>query len=276
MNAIETIVTQYIARYNKQIRTVTSSIRDYLGINYFTYHNIRDSGRYVVLVDRPDWAEYYVNEQCYKLDPFLRHPDYYQSGIASWSTQGTQEFQEKVVGSACSNFDMNHGVVIINKTSDGVEMFGFSSSSPYSRLKDIIANDITLFRSFGHYFKGELASILVPIEEENVNLKELLGNTFFKDPKVCHSVTDQQRIKIIQQQGLGDLITAAQKLSKRERQCLQLILANKTASEMGDLLNLSSRTVEHYLENAKDKLGVLTRSKLIEITQKLYDLRLIF
>ena len=54
--------------------------------------------------------------------------------------------------------------------------------------------------------------------------------------------------------------------SKREEQCIDLLLAGKTAKETADALFLSSRTVEMYLDNIKNKLGC--KSKL-EILHKL-------
>ncbi len=47
-------------------------------------------------------------------------------------------------------------------------------------------------------------------------------------------------------------------LSVRERECLQWIKAGKTYEDIGDILNLSPKTVEHHLRSARQKLGVAT------------------
>lgn len=57
--------------------------------------------------------------------------------------------------------------------------------------------------------------------------------------------------------GLKQLHTSACPLSERELQCLQLTFAGEKSSKaIGLELGISARTVEHYLEQARTKLGV--------------------
>ncbi len=49
----------------------------------------------------------------------------------------------------------------------------------------------------------------------------------------------------------------------RETECLFLMLRGKTAKEIGTFLEISKRTVEQYIENIKNKMGVSTRSEVI-------------
>lgn len=60
--------------------------------------------------------------------------------------------------------------------------------------------------------------------------------------------------------------------SKRELECLQLTLRGKTAKQIGVILGLSSRTVEQYLGNLKYKMGVTSKSALIECALKQFGL----
>lgn len=53
-------------------------------------------------------------------------------------------------------------------------------------------------------------------------------------------------------------------LSKREMECLELTVKGKTAKQIAKLLKISSRTVEEYLANVKTKMGVSSKSELIE------------
>jgi DNA-binding CsgD family transcriptional regulator len=51
--------------------------------------------------------------------------------------------------------------------------------------------------------------------------------------------------------------------STRETQCIELLLQGKSPKEIGKMLNLSYRTIEHYIANIKDKLEVRTKAELI-------------
>ena len=53
-------------------------------------------------------------------------------------------------------------------------------------------------------------------------------------------------------------------LSKREMECLELTVKGKTSKQIAQLLKISPRTVEEYLANVKSKMGVRSKSELIE------------
>jgi LuxR family transcriptional regulator, quorum-sensing system regulator BjaR1 len=50
-------------------------------------------------------------------------------------------------------------------------------------------------------------------------------------------------------------------LSERQMQCLRWVRHGKSSTDIGDLLGLSSRTVDHYIAEACRKLGVRTRTQ---------------
>lgn len=52
--------------------------------------------------------------------------------------------------------------------------------------------------------------------------------------------------------------------TRRETDLIMYIVKGKTAKEIGALMSLSRRTVEFYIENIKNKIGVNKKSQLIE------------
>lgn len=51
-------------------------------------------------------------------------------------------------------------------------------------------------------------------------------------------------------------------LSQREHECLKYFASGKTIKQIAQFLKLSPRTVEHYIENVKNKMGVSTKTEL--------------
>lgn len=51
--------------------------------------------------------------------------------------------------------------------------------------------------------------------------------------------------------------------TEREAHCSLLLILGLTSKEMSKRLSLSSRTVEHYLKKAKEKLSIQSRSSFI-------------
>ena len=52
-------------------------------------------------------------------------------------------------------------------------------------------------------------------------------------------------------------------LTERQLDCLFYLVQGMTIREIAEILSLSARTVEHYLEAVKAKLGCKNRSQLI-------------
>ncbi len=51
--------------------------------------------------------------------------------------------------------------------------------------------------------------------------------------------------------------------SRREIQCIELIMQGKSPKEIAKFLDLSYRTIEHYIANIKDKFNVKTKAELM-------------
>jgi len=57
-------------------------------------------------------------------------------------------------------------------------------------------------------------------------------------------------------------------LSRREKDVLKHLLLGKSARVIGELLGISQRTVESYIDNIKRKFQCKTKSEVIEIAMK--------
>ncbi len=269
------IVQRYITRYSNQIQQATKPLRDHFGLGYFTYHHIDYAGKYTVLVDRPDYAEYYVGKQIYLSDPYLRKADNYKPGLCLFEQFGSEEYKSTVMKAAKNVLDVDIGVMLIKKDETGVEFFGFSGKKGKSALEGLYLNEPELLASFGDHFKEALKPILVNMQGEANTLLELKGEDYSTDHPVHPGVIPACRLKYLSSVGKGCEVQLAAKLSKRERDCLRQQLLGKSSKETAALLGLSGRTVEFYFENIKDKFGCWTKSEIFQIAKTLDSLGLL-
>lgn len=271
----EDIVQKYIIKHSNQIRRTTRPLRDHFGLSYFTYHKIDNTGKYTVLVDRPDWAEHYVNNKIFLNDPYLRHPSVYQSGISLLESHGSEEYKEVVLKSGKEVLDMDIGVIIIQKSDNFVEFFGFTGNKINSSLQNLYLNQPPLLKSFAIHFKKELSSILNDMEMESSSLKDLKGKDFFCKEPISPDISPSTRLAYYKDLGINCEAEKAKHLSPREKQCLKLLLQNKSAKETAVTLGLSPRTIEFYFENIKNKLTCWNKQEILKLARIFEDLGLL-
>ena len=53
--------------------------------------------------------------------------------------------------------------------------------------------------------------------------------------------------------------------TRREAECMVLLLKGKTINSVADILELSPRTVEYYIKNMKSKIGCRTKFELVDL-----------
>lgn len=266
------IVQNYIIKYSNEISKITRPLRDHFGVGYFTYHRIDLTGKYIVLVDRPDWAEHYVSEQIFLNDPYLRHPSVYKSGISLIDSHGSEEYKERVLKAGKKVLNMDLAAILIQKNNHFVEFFGFAGNRETSSLESLYLNHAQLLTSFGVHFKKELGLILREMAEEANSLINLKGQDFVCEQPICPDIAPAALLAYYRDLGMN---CHTEKLSLRERQCLKLLIENKSAKETASILGLSRRTVEYYFENIKNKLSCWNKQEVLQAAKNLKDLGLL-
>ncbi len=178
-------------------------------------------------------------------------------------------------------YDLNHAFCYVNKTTAKVNGF----------ISEIDAIGKTIFDSVSRDSANRLASnnqkILnqqsMHIFEESILRKDdvfMEGISFkfpwYREEKLvglfgCSFVIDSaqtlaRNLFLLTQTGLLHFPKSMDKyyFSKREKDILSHLTRGKSAREIASALNLSKRTVEHYIENIKFKTQSSRKSELIE------------
>lgn len=264
----EDIVQRYLCRHSDRIRRVTKPLRDYFHVDYFTYHKIDADGHYSVLLDRPDWAEHYVSNKFYLIDPYLRHPDVYESGVCLLQTNGTEEYQSTVVKDGFELFGMDLGMLLIEKSEGSVEFFSCSGSSKNGGIYDLYMSDLGLLKAFTQHFKQELQPLLMEMQKAPMFLTQLKGEDFFRKTPIVSKTNTDERHAFLKDIGLCEEIKRLSRLSPREKDCLLCLIKDYNAKESASALGISQRTIEFYFENIKDKLGCISKKEIYSLAKE--------
>jgi LuxR family transcriptional regulator len=265
-------ILHFLSGHNDEIEKTTRPLRECFGIKYFTYHRIDNNGNYTVLLDRPDWAEHYIEKKFYLQDPYQRHPRFFKSGIHLIDSLKGQDV-EHIIQAGKDLFSMDLGVTIIETGDDGVEFFGFAASRATSTLERIYLEQPSLLREYGVYFKKQMHRVLDRVEPGY--MPDLKGDHFFSGEVLDSGLSITRLHHFLSQIGYAAEVKKAKLLSPREKSCLLLLLENKTAKEIASDLLLSFRTVEFYFENIKNKLGCHSKQQLFGLAKKFQQLGLL-
>ncbi len=105
---------------------------------------------------------------------------------------------------------------------------------------------------------------------DRLGILEQIGEVSPKEP-----IEPGYYLELLKQLGMEDVIDRVALLSPREKDCLRDVLEGMTAKDTALKHNLSSRTVESYLDNIKAKLDCPFKRDLFQIAKILDKMDLI-
>ena len=145
----------------------------------------------------------------------------------------------------------------------------FTSTIPNLPLNSIFINNYPSLNSYSDYFLNEWEPNFSKMESHFINLAKDKGEQFYHPKSLMHKSGDKaQRMKFLKKIGLiSEYDMCPSTLSKREKELIAHYLIGKSASQIGLSLGLSTRTIEHYINNIKFKLGCNTKQELFLILQ---------
>lgn len=246
----------------------------HLGITCFYYVHIKNNGDYILLTDRPEVDEYYFDNHLYLKDPYVRHPSNYQPGVFLFEQNNKEQFDESLIYLE-RNFHISPMLGFCNKQKDSVEFYGFwgESQRNFSSMQAYL-QFANLLKTFTDYFRDKCRKLLQSDTVPYLSLGDLIGAEFISN--LTRTQDNQTEIhKFLKDIGLGLEITKAESLSDQEKKCIQFLVKGMSAKETANKMHLSCRTVEHYLDNIKNKLACKYKNELFTYGEKLINLGLL-
>jgi|LakMenE01Jun11ns_1017448.scaffolds.fasta_scaffold9921752_2 DNA-binding CsgD family transcriptional regulator len=253
MEDLTSIVKTCLLKNYRKIKTICTPLEESLQIPMFGYHKIDRKGHYCNVTNTPQPSEYFYYEKLYLKNPYLRDPALFQSGYAivrcTTDPQSQKKFRE--------NYDLDCMFLILKKDVDFVEAFFFALKNQNERDYFRFIHQIHLLNKFASYFKREAKLVIDRAMSEGYNLKDAMGPSFYKMDKTAALLSHNPQTK--------KFLNKISPLSLREEQCLESYRKGRSAQATAALLHLSQRTVEHYYDNIKNKLGLRSKTELLEL-----------
>ncbi len=269
--------SQPFLKHHEEIATICAPLFK-LGISSYVYVRTYVDGSEIRLGNRHDWLEHYLTQELYKDSVLEKTPEYYQAGAVLWSTLKSHS---KILDSAKNDFNIDHGVTLINSVEENTHaeitarrsycektFFGAAQDNP--GIVNLYLSNPDLLRNFNSYFKEKASKL---IQQADRNRLHLLCNT------ELNSIQQQDlqminrskvSIKSVQQE-LQSPANSKSVLTRREQQVATYILQGNTAAEIADNLFLSRRTVEAHTDHIKEKLHARNKAELVIRLSQMMD-----
>lgn len=245
-NMIQALVGQYY----KKIERLISPLKNY-GISYFSWQTVSNEGKWSIVGNRLDWLEYSAHNRFYMNDPSLIHPEFYSNSINYTATHKDENFQNTIIKEAMERFDLNHGLVMVEKNREGAEFAIFAAPNKNSHVINTYINNVSGLKKFVRYFKQEMVQAIDAMQEINVDIAEIKHDFLSKNKRLLSASCDLDFDQVT-----GQNFATKIAITKREQECLHYTLQGMTAKEIARVLQISHRTVEIHLDNIRKKYGL--------------------
>lgn len=252
MKDLTDLIKQYTIKHDRILKSICAPLKDAFAIDNFIYYVIKEDGRFGILSNYAEQADCYYTEKLYLNNPLMLHPKLLRSGYAIVPAAEDPAFLELFQ----KRFQIHHLLLIAKRMGDAIECFLFSSQGLDPSTCTGFFSKLDLMNKFAIYFKRKANVLIENMLSDGFNLKEVKGAAFFQqDPSKPLSNRNAETLRFLKK---------VSPLSAREEQCLECFKQGHSAQSTAAFLGLSQRTVEHYFDSIKIKLGCSSKWELLE------------
>lgn len=163
------------------------------------------------------------------------------------------------------SFDIWNGLYVYKRYEQECECFVFAANRGKTSIMDFYMNERFLIEKFINYFREKAQPF---IDSFDLQKRTILHKKIFRESNFLQEKNDDSKDH-------GELFQANKfylnvgeskvQLSRREIQCLCLLSYGQSSKQISDVLGISRRTVESYINILKDKTEKKYRPELIKV-----------
>jgi DNA-binding CsgD family transcriptional regulator len=258
----DTVVVSW--QHLDKIKKTTQILKDHFGINGYYFHRIDYCNNYTNITDVPDLTAHVMQTNAHLNSPYLRHPDSFQAGfILRDSFLDLQP--DSILKIGHESYCYHNTLTLIEKSEEGIDITVFWGKPDNQQINDLALNHQPLIKKFVKHFKENHQSLLE--QNNSLDLSKAMPDNYYACGKQTNHVKKMALLELLKEFGLSELGERSILLTDRERQCLRCVLLGKSAKHTAEILPISRRTVEAYLDSARHKLGCKNKSELFNCAE---------
>ena len=249
-------------QYSKHAPHVQEMIDPMLsvGIAGIYYVRIYSDGSIINLANNAYWTDFYYKqlETGQYQHQHIADQLFTYSGVSLWALNEANPIWQD----AKQYFGYHNGVMICENQANFRETIGFYSAEDDSIMNHFYVNQIDTLKKMKRYFTVQAHELIQQAEEERQLYQHSLLPPFELESESTVQPLDanpfQKSMCLIHKQTLQPI-----QLSPQRSKCLSYLMTGISAREIAVKMNLSAKTVEHYIEFLRKSLGCRTSKDLI-------------
>jgi hypothetical protein len=259
INSQNVINLENILKLSSKVSKVCSVLEQF-GMRFFSYSRIDQNSNLLYLCNNQNYLRNKFQYNIY--DGYPKVIEKVQGGIFKYILSGNVPSHNDTLKNLYMHGFWN-SFDVYKIQGKYLEIFHFGGSKKSLDLINFYINDEKTFENFLVYFKAQFSEILYkssPVININtkINLDSFINVATITKYKEALNQLNFSKVYLHN----GDMFV---RLSKREWETTILYLQGYSAKETADKLNISSRTVQQYIVNAKQKLNLYSKSNLRKV-----------
>jgi len=233
------------------ISKIIKLLSDAFKVKHFRYLKLYTDGSRLLLSNDPDCIRFMYEEGRYKQMWFDgEQPELLREGWHSWDALKNINTDKSALEKEINHlFNLYHGMCFIKRGQSFFEIYTFDTSTP-----EIYSADKHLLQHFILYFKEQGKKIIAAAEHEKIEI--LLKKPLFEGNNYTHfdELSDFMKNTQLSRYYLGGKYDDRY-LTQKQMQCVYWLVQGKTFQQIGTLVGIQPKTVDHYIQAAKKKLN---------------------
>jgi hypothetical protein len=263
-----------ISQYSQDIISICKPLFQSFGTEYFNFvRRFNNNGSEICLTTNAIWTKHFYEEKLYKhlfADRFAQRKSLINKlKVIPWT-----QFSLSPVRIAQSNlFDIGIGITLIFSKIGFTDYFHFGTNNQNHHMAEYYVSYTDCLIQFAYYFY-DIANKIITECSKMENRLIISDRPFRKEHEFPHTtnldiqkfINDVQPKRFSIQNDVEQVL-----LTKKEIQCITYLTRGNTASDIGNLLHMSKRTVETHLKNSRLKLKLGIGAGKAELISELYS-----
>lgn len=240
----------YFTTTSARIKSIVTPLSKF-GVRGFDHFRIYDDNSAIDLTTIPEFCEFFGRNGLYKFGCAGNFDDY-QNGYFFWDTLSSVE----VFQALAQQCHVSHGMTIVKKYDNYCDHFYLGGDINNPGIKNFFINQMDVIETFIAYYYQEATDIISNARPHSYCFPDNKTECQLMTVKGSYS---QQHLNELKQ----ELLLKITNLTPRELQCVYQSALGESAKETAARLNISNKTVENHLDNARKKMSVTSKSALI-------------